>query len=195
VTELELHVRHTPGGVFTDRLFNEMALKTLLRLEMPLGTFFLRSDADRPVALLATGTGFAPIKAMIEHAILTDEIDQRDFTLYWGGRVEADLYMADLVRAWAAQHPRFTFHPVLSREPAAQWQGRTGHVQDQLLADHADLSGFDVYACGSPAMIEDTARRFEAMGGQGPAHFYADEFLTAAERAARTREAIEETRA
>ncbi|MCP3730013.1 2Fe-2S iron-sulfur cluster-binding protein [Sphingomonas sp. MG17] len=195
VTELELHIRHTPGGVFTDRLFNEMALKALLRLEMPLGTFFLRSDSDRPVMLLATGTGFAPIKAMVEHAIATGEIGQRSFTLYWGGRREEDLYMAGLAREWAGQYPGFTFHPVLSRAPDGEWQGRTGHVQDQLIADHPDLSGADVYACGSPAMIEDTARRFEAMGGQGPAHFYADEFLTAAERAARTQEAFEEDRA
>lgn len=194
MTELELHIRHTPGGIFTDKLFNEMAVKALLKLETPLGTFFLRSDSERPVILMATGTGFAPIKAMVEHAIATGEIDRRRFTLYWGGRREQDLYMAELAHGWAAAHPNFTFHPILSRGEEAGWSGRAGYVQDRLLEDHPDLSGFDVYACGSPAMIADAMHRFEAMGDAGPAHFYADEFLTAAERAARSKEALEEER-
>jgi CDP-4-dehydro-6-deoxyglucose reductase len=190
MTEFELHIRHLPGGLFTERLFNELAVRALMRLEVPLGTFFLRTDSDRAVILMATGTGFAPIKAMIEHAMLTGEIERRDFRLYWGGRGEADLYMADLARQWAEAHGRFSFVPVLSR-PAEGWAGRTGYVQDRVMEDNPDLSSFDVYACGSPAMIEDAAARFGALDTRAPIHFYADEFLTEAERAARLH-AIEE---
>lgn len=193
MTELELHIRHVPGGAFTDRLFNEMAVRELMRIEVPLGTFFLRPEGSSHVTMLATGTGFAPIKAMVEHAIATGEIARRACTLYWGGREEADLYLSALARRWAEEHPTFTFVPVLSR-PNDQWRGRVGYVQDRMIEDHPDLSGHDVYACGSPAMITAAAQRFEALGGQAPANFYADEFLTAADRAERTREQMEEKR-
>jgi CDP-4-dehydro-6-deoxyglucose reductase len=133
---------------------------------------------------MATGTGFAPIKAMIEHAIRTGEIDRRTFRLYWGGRTEADLYMADLVRRWIDEHPNLSFVPVLSQS-ADNDRPNAGvkYVQDRLLEDHPDLSGFDIYACGLPAMIRTTRKMFEAAGERGPAHFHTDEFLTAAERA------------
>lgn len=192
MTEFELHIRHMPGGLFTDRLFNEMKVKALMRLEVPLGTFFLRTDTDRAVILMATGTGFAPIKAIIEHAVFTGDIERRDFTLYWGGRGETDLYMADLAREWAEAYPRFRFIPVLSR-PGEDWSGRTGYVQDRVTEDQPDLSGFDVYACGSPAMIEDAKTMFGALDERAPAHFFADEFLTEADRAVRLH-TIEEER-
>jgi len=193
MTELELHVRHTPGGYFTDKLFGEMSVKALMRLELPLGTFFLRSDSDAPVALLATGTGFAPIKAMVEHAIATGELERRRFILYWGARQESDLYMADVARRWAAEHHGFSFVPVLSQPPSTgAWSGRTGYVQDCLIDDQPDLSAFDVYACGSPAMIEHSARRFSEMKDRGPARYYADEFLTAADRATRNMDILVE---
>lgn len=195
MTEFELHVRRLEGGVFTDRLFTQMSVRALMRIEVPLGTFFLRSDSVRPVILMATGTGFAPIKAMVEHAIATGDIERRAFTLYWGARRSADLYMAEQTRRWAEEHDAFRFIPVLSR-PAddGNWTGPTGYVQDRVLEDYPDLSGADVYACGSPAMIEDAEARFAALGTRAPAAFFADEFLTAAERAVRQLKVLEEGR-
>lgn len=193
VTEFELHVRHTPGGLFTDKLFNQTKLRALMHIEAPLGTFFLRSDRDNNVIMMATGTGFAPIKAMIEHAISTGEINRRNFQFYWGGRSEEDLYMADVVRGWDEMHPGFQFIPVLSRPPSdGAGAVRVGYVQDQVLRDHPDLSGFDVYACGSPGMIADADQRFTALGARAPAHFYMDEFLTAADRAVFAQKALTE---
>jgi CDP-4-dehydro-6-deoxyglucose reductase, E3 len=184
MTELELHIRHMPGGLFTDRLFNEMKERALMRIEVPLGTFFLRTDNDNPVILMATGTGFAPIKAMVDHACATGVANHRRFHLYWGGRTEQDLYMADMARGWAEELPDFMFVPVLSQPPAgAPAPSHARYVQDRVIEDHPDLSGFDVYACGSPAMIRESRQRFGAMAERAPAHFYADEFLTAAERA------------
>lgn len=174
---LELHIRHTPGGRFTEHVFNEMKEKAILRFEGPLGSFFLREDSDKPILFLAGGTGFAPIKAMLEHAFHTG-ID-REMTLYWGTRQLRDLYMPQLPSAWQAEHSNFRFIPVLSQPQAADnWPGRTGRVPEAVLSDFEDLSGFQVYACGTPAMVDAARQRFIARGLPQD-EFYADAFTFA----------------
>jgi CDP-4-dehydro-6-deoxyglucose reductase len=174
---LQLHVRHVAGGTFTDYVFNQMQEKAILRFEGPLGTFFLREDSDKAIILLATGTGFAPIKGIVEHAMFTGI--KRPITLYWGGRHKGDLYMFDLAEKWAAEHANFKFVPVLSR-PAAEdhWTGRTGHVQDCALADHPDLTQCQVYACGSPVMVAEAHKTLVA-AGLPDEEFYSDAFTFA----------------
>src|SRR6478752_1734671 len=154
---LELHIRHTPGGFFTDPLFRSYKGREILRFEGPLGAFYLRENSDKPVIFVAGGTGFAPIKAMIEH-MLHHRVP-REIVLYWGARAQRDLYLPLVCGKWQAENPNFTFIPVLS-EPATTdlWPGRTGFVHAAVLADFKDLSGYQVYACGAPAMI-DAARR------------------------------------
>jgi CDP-4-dehydro-6-deoxyglucose reductase, E3 len=161
---LQLHIRHVPGGVFTDPLFSTMKVKDILRFNGPHGSFFLREDSDRPMILLAGGTGFAPIKAIVEHALA--EGCQREMVVYWGARARADLYMNDLPRAWAATHAHLRYVPVLS-EPATgdAWTGRTGLVHQAVMADFPDLSGHQVYACGAPVMIEAARRDFAGTCG------------------------------
>ena len=133
---IELHIRHVVGGAFTDFLFDGMKEKTIMRIEAPLGSYFLREDSDRPIIFMGGGTGFAPLKGIIEHAF---EIGiDRPMTLYWGVRSQKDLYLPDLPQQWAAQHPNFTYIPVLS-EPDEGWQGRTGWVHDSVVQDHPDL--------------------------------------------------------
>lgn len=160
---LELHLRHVPGGVFTDHVFNEMKEKALLRIEGPLGSFFLREDSERPVILVAGGTGFAPIKGIIEHAIAHG--DTRPMILYWGGRAREDLYLDDLAQGWADAHANISYVPVLS-EPGADdaWEGRSGLVHEAVVADHPDLAGFDVYMAGPPPMIQAARAAFGAHG-------------------------------
>src|SRR6185437_11049981 len=177
---LELHIRHTPGGVFTDPLFTSYRGREILRLEGPLGSFYLREDSDKPVIFLAGGTGFAPIKAIVEH-MLFHRIP-RKIVLYWGARAKRDLYLAGLPGAWQTQHANFTFIPVLS-EPAPDdaWPGRTGLVHHAVLTDFPDLSGYQVYACGAPAMIDAARRDFTTLRGLAPDDFYADSFTYAAE--------------
>jgi CDP-4-dehydro-6-deoxyglucose reductase len=174
---LQLHVRHVAGGAFTDYVFNTMQEKAILRFEGPLGTFFLREDSDKPIILLATGTGFAPIKGIVEHALFTGIT--RPITLYWGGRHKSDLYMFDLPQKWAAEHANFKFVPVLS-QPAAEdhWTGRTGHVQDCTLADHPNLAECQVYACGSPTMVGE-AHKVLVGAGLPEEEFYSDAFTFA----------------
>jgi len=121
---------------------------------------------------------------MLDQAVTTGLIAQRDITLYWGGRRREDLYLFELPEALAREHPRFRFVPILSR-PDEAWSGRTGYVQDNLLADHADLTNFDVYACGSPSMVQSARAAFKSLGAAAPARFYEDEFLTSADRAER----------
>ena len=150
---LTLHIRHMPGGVFTDHVFNTMKERDILRFEGPLGTFFLREDSDKPIVLLASGTGFAPIKAMVEHAI--HKSPTRPMTLYWGGRRPQDLYMNALCEEWARTLPDFRYVPVVSdAQPEDNWSGRTGFVHQAVMQDLPDLSGYQVYACGAPVMVD-----------------------------------------
>lgn len=147
---IELHIRRVDGGQFTDFIFDQLQDKAILRIRGPLGTFFLREDSDRPVIFMAGGTGFAPIKGQIEHAIYIG--DKRPMTLYWGVRSRRDLYQAELAEKWVAEHSNIHFVPVLS-EPDDDWTGRRGFVHEAVVADNPDMSGFDVYMAGPPPMV------------------------------------------
>jgi len=201
---IQLHVRHTPGGVFTDRLFGAteppVKERDILRIEAPLGTFFLREDNDRPIVLLAGGTGFAPIKAIAEHIfhkginvgginiggihVGASERPACEVRLYWGARSRRDLYMDALPARWAAEQPNFRYVPVLS-EPTAEdaWTGRTGFVHRAVIEDMPDLSAHQVYACGAPLMIDAARRDFAAECGLPEDQFFADAFTTQADLA------------
>ena len=177
---LELHIRHLPGGLFSDQVFSTLKARDILRLKGPLGSFFIREDSDLPMIFVAGGTGFAPIKGMLEHAFATHM--DREMVLYWGVRARKDLYMAELPLQWQREHPNFSFVPVLS-SPAADdaWQGRTGYVHEAILADFADLSGYQVYACGAPVMVDSAHGAFTAHRGLTEDAFFADSFVTAAD--------------
>lgn len=178
--DLELHVRHTPGGLFTDYLFNTMKVRSVLKFEGPLGTFYLREDSDKPIVLLATGTGFAPIKSIVEYMALRSI--RRPIALYWGGRSRRDLYMLDLVHEWTRQLPDFRFVPVLSKPDAEdEWQGRTGHIHQAVREDFPELSGHQVYASGNPKMVDSARACFTSLG-LSESEFFADAFVTEADR-------------
>ena len=174
---IELHLRHMPGGKFTDHVFGAMKEKEILRIEGPFGSFFLREDSARPIVLLASGTGFAPIKAIIEHMQFKGM--GRPAALYWGCRSRADLYLHDWATNAAEQMPRLTYIPVLS-EPKAQdlWAGRTGLVHEAVMQDLPDLSAHQVYACGAPIMVESAQRDFIGKCGLPAQEFYADAFTS-----------------
>jgi len=177
---LELHVRHVPGGHFTQQLFNEFKGREILRFEGPLGTFFLREESDKPIIFVAGGTGFAPIKGIIEHALHRGIDATRPMVLYWGARAQRDLYQPALPGQWQQQSRNFTFIPVLS-DPAPEdgWPGRTGLVHQAVLDDFADLSGYQVYVCGGPAMVDAARRSFVEMRALPPDEFFADSFTYA----------------
>ena len=181
---LELHVRHIPGGFFTDPLFTQYKGREILRLEGPLGSFYLREESDKPMLFVAGGTGFAPIKGMLEHCF--HHRVERQMVLYWGVRSLADLYLPTLPGEWQSAHPNFTFIPVLSEpKPEDQWPGRTGFVHRAVLDDFRDLSGYQVYACGAPAMIDAARRDFTTERRLPADEFFADSFTYAAEAEAR----------
>jgi CDP-4-dehydro-6-deoxyglucose reductase len=178
---IELHIRHMPGGKFTDLVFGTMKEKDILRLEGPFGSFFLREDSLRPIVLLASGTGLAPIKAIVEH--LRFKRWDRPVLLYWGCRGRADLYDDAWAVEAAAQMPALTYVPVLSdAAPADAWTGRTGFVHHAVMADLPDLSGHDVYACGAPVMVDAAQRDFVDRCGLAPEAFYADAFTSEADK-------------
>lgn len=183
---VELHVRHLPGGRFTDALFGAtqpvVQARDILRLEGPMGTFFLREDSDRPMVLLASGTGFAPIKAIVEHAIHKDI--RRPMTLYWGARRPRDLYMNALAEQWARELPHLRYVPVVSDATAEDaWAGRTGFVHRAVVEDFPDLSGHQVYTCGAPVVVASAQRDFVELCALPADEFHADAFTTAADLA------------
>ena len=180
--QITLHVRHMPGGLFTDQVFGTLKERDILRFEGPQGTFFLREDSDKPIVLLASGTGFAPIKALVEHMIYSKST--RPVTLYWGGRRPQDLYMNTLCEEWASTIPHFTYVPVVSDAlPEDSWTGRTGFVHQAVIADHTDLSGYQVYACGAPIVVDSAKRDFVQLCQLPEDEFYADSFTSEADLA------------
>ena len=177
---LALHIRHMPGGLFTDQVFGTLKEKDILRFEGPLGTFFLREDSEKPIIMLASGTGFAPIKAMIDH--WAHQQSTRPITLYWGGRRPADLYMNALCEEWAKNLPNFHYIPVISDAlPEDQWNGRTGFVHKAVMHDLQNLSDYQVYACGAPIMVEAAQRDFVAECKLPNEEFFADSFTSEAD--------------
>lgn len=159
---LELHVRRVASGEFTEQVFGGMEVKTLLRIEGPLGQFWFRENSPRPAVLIGGGTGYAPLRAMLKQ--LLERGDRRPLHLYWGAQAKVDLYEDAALRAWCDQYPNFRYTPVLSSpKPDDRWAGRTGWVHAAMLEDYElRLADLDVYASGPPAMVE--AIRAELIG-------------------------------
>jgi CDP-4-dehydro-6-deoxyglucose reductase, E3 len=179
--DLEFHIRHLHGGLFTDRLFRGLQPREKLQFEGPLGTFFLR-ESPKSALFLASGTGYAPIRSiLLKHLPL--DIGRR-MVLYWGGRTRQDLYMMEEARELAARYPNFEFIPVLSDATAEDgWTGSSGFVHAAVLNDIPDLSGWQVYACGNPLMVEAASRDFTQVGGLPETEFFADSFVSLADLA------------
>jgi CDP-4-dehydro-6-deoxyglucose reductase len=172
---LELHIRHIHGGLFTEALFTQYKGREILRIEGALGSFHLREDSDKPMIFIAGGTGFAPIKAMLEHCFYREVT--RPMVLYWGVRSLADLYLPQLPGEWQTRHPHFTFIPVLSAPSLKDhWPGRTGLVHQAVLDDFRDLAGYQVSAWGAPPMIDAARRDFVEQRRLPADEFYADSF-------------------
>jgi CDP-4-dehydro-6-deoxyglucose reductase len=177
---LELHLRHMPGGKFTDHVFGGMKEKEILRIEGPYGSFYLRENSTKPILLVASGTGFAPIKALLEQ--LQHKGSTRSLTLYWGGRRPDDLYLDSWVKTKLTEMPNLRYVPVISDAlPEDNWQGRIGFVHRAVLQDLPDLSGYQVYACGAPIVVE-SARIDYLRAGLPEDEFYADAFTSEADK-------------
>jgi CDP-4-dehydro-6-deoxyglucose reductase len=176
---LQLHIRRTPGGQFTDHLFTAMKERDMLRFRGPYGSFFLREESTKPMLLVAGGTGFGPIKAIVEQVLA--ERSARPMDIYWGGRQPADLYLLPVAERWALEQPNIRFVPVLSdlpqgRSEQAHWHGRSGLVHAVAMEDFPDLSGHQVYVCGSPAMVAAARRDFIGHCALPENEFLADSF-------------------
>jgi CDP-4-dehydro-6-deoxyglucose reductase len=169
---VHLHVRHVPGGRFSDGVLKQLAVGAKLRIELPYGEFFFRDVSAKPVILVATGTGFAPVKSIVEDALRRKLA--RPLKLYWGARRRTDLYLGELAQKWHDEG-QVEFVPVLS-DPDADWNGRTGLVHLAVLADHPSLAAHQVYACGNPAMTS-AARETFTHAGLPEEEFFCDAFV------------------
>jgi CDP-4-dehydro-6-deoxyglucose reductase len=175
---IELHIRNVSGGYFSAQVFNQLQEKSMLRFTGPLGTFFLREDSDRAAILIGGGTGFAPIKGILEHAFHTGI--QKPLHLFWGVRAKRDLYLEELPARWLQDHPNFSYTPVLSEPmPEDNWSGATGYVSDTVIREYPDLSGHDVYMGGPPIMVEAGHKLF-MQHGLDESRFFSDAFEYAA---------------
>jgi len=160
---LELHLRQVPDGVFTNYVFDSMKEKAMVRIEGPFGNFYIRDTSNRPLIMIAGGTGFAPIKSIVEK--LMEEGDTRPIEIYWGARAKADLYRNDLPENWAFQYDHISYIPVLSEaKDEDNWKGRTGFVHEAVVYDISDLSKYDVYMAGPPVMINAAKQTFSEKG-------------------------------
>ncbi|MCC5812092.1 MAG: 2Fe-2S iron-sulfur cluster binding domain-containing protein [Ectothiorhodospiraceae bacterium] len=159
---LDLHVRNVPGGLFTGQVFGQTAVGDAWELELPLGGFYLREDSDRPLLMVAGGTGLAPIKSLLESAM--EQRCSRAVHLYWGVRSSRDLYLDEQVARWGERLSAYSYVPVLSEPGGEDWKGRTGFVHQAVVEDLPDLSAFDAYLCGPPPMIDAAKRAFAAVG-------------------------------
>ncbi|MBF6630703.1 MAG: CDP-6-deoxy-delta-3,4-glucoseen reductase [Comamonas sp.] len=178
---IELHIRHMPGGLFTDHVFGGLKEKEILRVEGPFGSFYLREDSSKPLVFLASGTGFAPLKGLLTH--IQHHGITRPVSLYWGGRRPEDLYQDDWVKALAAAMPHLTYVPVVSdAQPQDHWTGRSGYVHQAVLDDFADLSGHEVYACGAPIVVDSARSSYTSQRGLPKDAFFADAFTSAADK-------------
>lgn len=177
---LELHIRRVDNGQFTRHVFEQMKERDILRFEGPLGTFYLRDETSKPVILLAGGTGFAPLKGIVEAAI--DANSSRRFILYWGARDRSGLYMHERAQRWAGEIPGFEYIPVLSdAADDHEWTGRRGLVHAAVVADHPDLTGYEVYACGAPAMIDAARNDLTRQCDLADDAFFSDAFTFASD--------------
>lgn len=160
---IELHIRHIDGGEYTQYIFDRMKIGEILRIEAPLGNFTLNESSPRPMILMGGGTGFAPLKGMLEHAFQIGL--EKPMHLFWGVRSLRDLYMPDLPVEWARRHPLFRFTPVLSEpQPEDHWQGETGYVHETVIKQCANLSQHDIYMSGPPIMVYTARDEFIRLG-------------------------------
>jgi CDP-4-dehydro-6-deoxyglucose reductase len=176
---LELHIRIVADGYYSPQVKESVQPKDILRIQGPFGTYFLRKDEELPIIMVAGGTGYAPIKGLIEDAI--ESKSSLPITLYWGARTKADLYLNEQAEHWADNIEGFKYIPVLSEATEADnWAGRTGFVHDAIAQDFPDASGHSVYASGPPVMVDALKEVFDS-NGLDAEFFYSDAFDYAAE--------------
>lgn len=171
-----LHIRHLPGGHFSEKVLPALAQGDVLKVELPFGDFRLREDSDRPMLLVAGGTGFAPIKSIIDHMVRRKST--RPLALYWGARQPQGLYALEWIAKWQRALPQLRFEPVISEAADCGWSGRTGLVHEAVLADHGSLAGHEVYACGAPAMVNALRQACVMERQLPPEHFFSDAFVS-----------------
>lgn len=169
-----LQIRHVPGGLFSDHVFEEMKEKALLRIEGPFGGFYLQEESDRPIIMIGGGTGYAPINGMLEHAHSLEMKNQ--FHLFCGIRAKRDIYMQGMAESLTQRMSNLNYTAVLSDPEASDnWAGVTGFVHEEVLKQFADLSGFDIYMSGPPPMINAAKAAFIRQGASED-NMYSDAF-------------------
>lgn len=172
---VQLHIRHVEGGQFT-RVVRHLTAGDVLQVELPFGNFELREASDTPMVCVAGGTGFAPVKSLLDD--LAKKGIRRPVTLIWGARHRAGMYMLPAVQRWKSKLSGFSFIPVLEdRLDARALDGFHGRVDDALRAHCPTLAGHEVYCCGAPPMVAAVKNACIRERGLDPLHFFSDVFV------------------
>ncbi|HWI79853.1 MAG TPA: FAD-binding oxidoreductase [Ramlibacter sp.] len=172
---LQLHVRHVQGGQFT-RIVQQLKPGDVLQVELPFGSFELREESVAPMLCVVGGTGFAPVKSLLDDMVKKGI--KRPVTLIWGGRDRAGLYLPAAVERWAKALPGFNFIPAVEDAGDAQALGGFhGRVDEAVRTHCAALTGWEVYCCGAPAMVAAVKKVCVDERGLDPHHFFSDVFV------------------
>lgn len=172
---LQLHIRHVQGGQFT-QLVPHLKAGDTLQVELPFGNFELKEESAAPMLCVVGGTGFAPVKSLLDD--LVKKGVRRPVTLVWGGRNRAGLYLVSAVDRWKKLLPGFRFLPALEDAADAQvLEGFHGRVDDAVRRQFETLAGHEVYCCGSPAMVAAVRQACVEERGLDPRHFFSDVFV------------------
>lgn len=173
---LELHIGATAADAYAiqalDHLREHLKNNTQATLEVGLGVSQLREKSDRPIIMLAGGTGFSYVKSMADH--LAEVGCDRPVLFYWGVKQESSLYAKAEMQAWAASNPKFNFIPVIELADDS-WKGHTGYVHNAVLKDIVSLEAYDIYMAGRFDMIGPVRDDFINQGAIRE-HMFADAF-------------------
>ncbi len=163
--QLELQIQDQGADSLSSRVIELFKTQPQVRVRLPLGDCYLDqppSDPNQPIILIAAGTGFAQMKALIEHALAQKM--SNSLHLYWGVREAEHLYGHELIEQWCQQYAQFHFHPVVSDPLGDDWSGRIGLVHESVMEDFARLDDALIYVCGSPPMVYAVEDDFRLRG-------------------------------
>jgi CDP-4-dehydro-6-deoxyglucose reductase len=158
--QFELCLNRVEDGLFSPLLF-AMNPGECLDMKGPLGHFTWKEPVHDSI-LVATGTGIAPFRGMLQSYLATAGAD-RQITLVFGIRYEHSIMYRDEFEAMELQYPNFRFMPTLSRADES-WTGRRGHVQEHVFEVLGERRDMDVYICGMKAMVDDVRARLKGLG-------------------------------
>ncbi|AIR64689.1 NAD(P)H-flavin reductase [Cedecea neteri] len=170
---IELHIGASELNLYAMAVMDRILKEQEIVIDMPHGDAWLREDEDRPLILIAGGTGFSYVRSILLTALARNP--EREIAIYWGGREEKHLYDLAELEGLTLQHPNLRVEAVVE-QPEEGWRGRSGTVLTAVMQDHASLSGHDIYIAGRFEMAKIARELFCNERGALVEHMFGDAF-------------------